>query len=79
MTVKDLFSKYKDYTIMLFGKPLSEQSIPFSNLPKDKDMYKCDVIDYKVINDVHGDYSFSFNNKKGKYSRCKGYVYAYIK
>lgn len=36
MTVKELYKKYKEYHIELFGRPLNEETIPFSFLPIDK-------------------------------------------
>lgn len=79
MTVKDLYNKYKDYTIMLFGKPLNVETAPFSNLPKDKNMYDCDVIDYKIINDEHGVTDYNIINNTMVVKNRKGYIYAYIK
>ena len=35
---------------MLFGDPLSVESIPFTHLPKNKDIDDCEIIDYKVTN-----------------------------
>ena len=36
MKVKELYKKYKDYSIELFGRPLEQPTIPFTFLPDDK-------------------------------------------
>lgn len=36
MKVKELYKKYKDYNIVLFGKPLDKPTIPFTFLPNDR-------------------------------------------
>lgn len=76
MLVKDLYKKYdKDYTIMLFGRPLDENTIPFTLLPKGKNLNECEVVEYRVIDKKHETYILIKKEKEN----IKGYVYAYIK
>lgn len=79
MKVRDLYKNYKGYSIMLFGEPLLIKSIPFTHLPKNKDIDECEVIDYKVIDKEHDAQSFDLNLKHKESNNIKGYIKAYIK
>ena len=79
MKVKDVYKKYKGYTVMLFGKPLSESSTPFTHLPKNKDLDECTVVDIKVEERKQTILSFNINLTKGKKEESLGDVYCYIK
>ena len=79
MKVRDLYKNYKGYSIMLFGEPLLIESIPFTHLPKNKDIDDCEVIDYKVTNKEHDTQSFDLNLKHKESNNIKGYIKAYIK
>lgn len=55
MLLKELYKKYnKEYNIKVYGRPLNEMTIPFTLLPKGKDMMECEVVDYRII-DIESD------------------------
>ena len=79
MKVKQLYQKYKDYDIMLFGKPLDKQTTPFSCLPADmKQLNEYVVIDIKIedenVEALNFDMSLKFKGKQ----KYKGTIYAYV-
>ena len=76
MKVKELYDnpKYKGFEIMVFGRPLSQRTSPFSFL-------KDDWLEWKVkdmkIDKIHFN-QFEFRNfKKGKKIPMKGTIYVY--
>lgn len=77
MKVKELYEKYNGYSIMLFGKPLKEQTIPFSFLPK-KPHFKMEVVDYKVDNNEAESISMNMGGK-WRNNKCKGTVKAFVR
>lgn len=80
MTFKELKDKYKGYDIIAFGRPLKQQTIPFTFLPKDKKLEECEVIDYKVEDKEYIQYGVSFKTMKPiKPKKIKGNVYCYVK
>ena len=79
MKLKDIYKKYKGYSFEVFGRPLSQPTIPFTLLPKVDDINECEVIELEVKKDKHIQYRFDLNGKlKGK-EEIKGYVRAVIK
>lgn len=80
MKVKEFLKKYKDYSIELQGKPLDQMVIPYTHLPKDKLLNKCEVVDYIIEEKEHEEHRFSFSNLKHKSTETKkGYIRAYVK
>lgn len=81
MKVKDLYNKYKDYNILLFGKPLEKQTIPFSFLPYDKkELMNMEVVELKVEDKPFDSPRFGFTGLKYKGTdHYKGHVMAYCK
>ena len=79
MLFKDFKKRYKNYELEVQGKPLYELVIPYSYLPKNKDLNKCEVIDYEIIPRQSTIRVFDCNMKyKGKY-RTKGIIRVYVK
>lgn len=79
MKVKEVYNKYKDYCIYVYGKPLENRKYmtPFSYLPMNTDLGKLEVKDM-IIEDNEIEIS-SFNLKmqfKGKV-KYKGIIYIY--
>jgi hypothetical protein len=80
MKVKDLFKKYKDYSIEVYGKPLNQKTIPYTHLPRDKRLEDCDVIEMVVEDKEHTIIGVSFKTMKPlKPTKYKGYVRVYVK
>ncbi len=80
MKVKEFLKKYKDYSIELQGKPLSEMVIPYTFLPKDKPLNECEVVDYTIEEKQHEVKCFRFKDLKHyKTEIKKGHIRAYIK
>lgn len=79
MTVKELYKKYNNYDIMLFGKPLERKTTPFSFLPFDrKELMNLEVKDIKIEEKEFESPRFSFPDLKYKGTdHYKGKVYAY--
>jgi len=80
--LKDIYKEYKNYDVIVFGKPLEEKTIPFTFLPKDKELMECDVIDYKVEKKEQNIPHFKLTNKGIKYYKTEhilGNVYVYVK
>lgn len=79
MKVKQLYQKYKDYDILLFGKPLDKQTTPFSCLPVNmKQLNEYVVKDIKIENEQLEALNFDMSLKfKGK-QKYKGTIYAYV-
>ena len=79
MKVKELYKKYKDYSIELFGKPLEKQTIPFSFLPYGrKELMNMEVVDIKIVEKPFDNYRFGFYNLEYKGTEhYKGTVMAY--
>lgn len=78
MKVKEFLKKYKDYSIKLQGKPLDQMIIPYTFLPKDKPLNKCEVVDYVIEEKEHEEHIFS--NLKYKTTEIKkGYIRVYVK
>lgn len=79
MRVKELYKKYKDYSIMLFGLPLEKPSTPFSCLPMDmKKLNEYIVTDMRVKEEEVTSMDFDIRlNYKGQ-TKYKGTIYAYV-
>lgn len=77
MLVKELYKKYKDYTILLYGKDLKHETTPFSYLPI-CNLDNWFVKEMEIIEEEHESFTFdnTFNFKKKEI--IKGYVSAYI-
>ncbi len=79
MKLKDVYKKYKGYSFEVYGRPLSQPTIPFTLLPKVKDIKECEVVELKVTDKEHEQYRFDLSGKlKGK-ETVKGYVRVVIK
>ena len=80
MTFKEIKNKYKDYNIVVFGRPLKEQTIPFTFLPKDKKLDDCEIIEMKKIDKEFIQTGVSFKTMKPTKSELKkGHIYVYVK
>lgn len=78
MKVKALYKKFNEYDILLFGRPLEQQTIPFSFLPSDnKELNEMKVAEYKVIEKYHEAPRFSIKLRYRGTDKYKGYVMAY--
>jgi len=79
MKLKELYRKFKGYDIVVFGRPLDQPTIPFTFLPKDKELKECEVVEYKVKEcEVDIPYFDITGKYKGK-EHIKGDVYVYVK
>ena len=79
MKIKELYKKYDGYSFELFGRPLEQKTIPFTFLPRDKELMECDVVDYDVIGKEFEQHCFNLCGEYKKTEKMKGYVRAYIK
>lgn len=79
MKVKELYKKYKEYSIMLFGLPLEKPSTPFSCLPMNmKVLNEYVVKDIKIKEEELTTIDFDMSlNYKGN-TKFKGTIYAYV-
>jgi len=79
MKVKELYKKYKGYSIMLFGLPLEKPSTPFSCLPMNmKVLNEYVVKDIKIKEEELTTIDFDMAlNYKGN-TKFKGTIYAYV-
>lgn len=79
MKVKELYKKYKDYSIMLFGLPLEKPSTPFSCLPMNmKVLNEYVVKDIKIKDQELTTMDFDMSLKYKGSTKYKGTVYAYV-
>ena len=79
MNVKELYNKYKNYDIMLFGKPLNKQTTPFSCLPTNiKQLNSYIVKDIKIENESIETWNFNMDMKFIGKQKYKGTIYAYV-
>lgn len=81
MKLKELYKQYSpDYSIIVFGKPLKERTIPFTLLPKDKELMECEVVEIKKEEKEYIEYGVSFKTlKPTKPIKRKGNIYVYVK
>ena len=79
MKVKDLYKKYNGYSFELFGRPLEQRTIPFTFLPKDKELKECEVVDYIVEEKEFEQHCFNMAGEYKRTEKMKGYVRAYIR
>ena len=81
MKLKELYNTYEpEYYIMVFGKPLNQPTIPFTHLPKDKDLMECEVVDYEIKNKEYIEKGVNFKTMKPtKPIKRKGNVLVYVK
>lgn len=77
MKVKELYSnpKYKGYEIMIFGRPLSQRTTPFSFLKSD--WMDWEVKEMKKENIHFNQFDFRSFKTKGKKIPMKGTIYVY--
>lgn len=81
MKVKDIYKKYKDYHIYVYGRPLENRKYmtPFSYIPLNANLDELEVLDFIVEDKEIEIQNFSMNLKyKGK-EKYKGRVYVYAK
>jgi hypothetical protein len=82
MKLKDVYELYGNtYSIEVYGKPLDEPTIPFTHIPRDKDiLMNCDVIDWKKEDKEFKEFGISFDNMKPTESKyLKGIIQVYVK
>lgn len=79
MTVRELRKKYRGYMILLFGRPLTESTTPFTLLPRGKDLDDCIVADYTIINRPHEAISLGLDLRGRGKIRYEGTVKAYVR
>ena len=80
MKLKELYKKYSEYNIVVFGKPLKQKTIPFTFLPQDKPLMECEVIEFKKKEKPYIEYGVSFTTMKPtKPIERKGHIYVYVK
>ena len=81
MKVKELYKQYKDYNIVLFGKPLDKPTIPFTFLPNDrKELMQMEVVEIKIEEKPFSSPVFGFADLKYKRTEhYKGHVMAYCR
>ncbi len=80
MKVKELRKQYKGYDIVLFGRPLSQPTIPFTLLPKGKEIDEMEVVETNIINKEFTQFGVSFKTMKPiKPQKMKGTINVYVK
>lgn len=80
MKVKELRKQYKGYDIVLFGRSLSQPTIPFTLLPKGKEIDEMEVVETNIINKEFTQYGVSFKTMKPiKPQKMKGTINVYVK
>lgn len=80
MKVKELRKKYEGYDLQAFGKPLELMTIPFTHLPKGKDLDDCEVVDYKIVDKEFDSITISKTTLKiNKIEKKKGHVLVYVR
>lgn len=80
MKLKELYKKYGEYNIVVFGKPLKQKTIPFTFLPQDKPLMECEVIELQKKEKPYIEYGVSFTTMKStKPIERKGHIYVYVK
>ena len=82
MKLKELYKKYSpDYYIMLFGKPLSQPTIPFTFIPDSKEeQMDMEVVEMKIEEKEYIEGGVSFKTMKPTKSiKRKGNIYVYVK
>ena len=79
MNVKELYKKYKGYSIMLFGLPLEKPSTPFSCLPMDiKKLDTYIVKDLKIKEQEFSTTDFDLKLHYKGTTKFKGIIKAYV-
>jgi hypothetical protein len=79
MKVKEFMEKYKDYSIELVGRPLSQNAIPYTFLPRDKELDECEVVEYETKEKEFVQHCYNLESQTWRKENKKGYVRAYIK
>ena len=82
MKLKELYKKYDpEYYICVFGKPLSQQTIPFSHLPYNKkELMNMEVVETEIEEKEYIEKGFSLvTMKPTKPIKRKGNIYVYVK
>ena len=82
MKLKELYKHYKGYNIIVFGRPLEQETIPFTFLPRDKELMDCEVMDFRVEEKEKDIPHFKLTNegiKHYKTEHIQGNVYVYVK
>ena len=81
MTVTELRRKYKGYHIMLFGRPLEQQTTPYTLIPKHKSEKELEVVDLKIKEEPCDSPFWKLGKNGLTYmgkEHTKGSVYAYV-
>ena len=82
MKLKDLYKKYDpQYYICVFGKPLKQETIPFSHLPYDrKELMNMEVIEMEIEEKEYTECGINFATMKPtKPIKRKGNIYVYVR
>lgn len=82
MKLKELYKKYDpQYHIIVFGRPLSQPTTPFSYLPYDrKELMNMEVAEMKIEEKKYVESGISFRTMKPtKPVKRKGHIYVYVK
>ena len=80
MKVKELYKKYKNYDIRLYGRPLNKPTIPFSFLPMSKaEQMEMEVVEMKIKEQEQTIVGVHFYNMEKFTTKIKGTIDAYIK
>ena len=79
MKLKELYRIYKGYQITVFGRPLGQPTIPFTFLPRDKELMDCKVMDYRVEKKEKDIPHFDLSGKYKSTEHILGDVYVYVK
>lgn len=82
MKLKEFYKKYSpEYYIMVFGKPLEKETIPFTHLPSDrKELMEYYVAEMKIETKEYTEVGVSFATMKPtKPIKRSGTIYVYAK
>ena len=81
MLLKEMYKRYTpDYSIVVFGKPLSQKTIPFTCLPRDKELMDCEVVEYEIKEKSYTECGWHFSTMKPTKSiKRKGNIYVYVR
>lgn len=82
MKLRELYKKFDpDYYIYVFGKPLNQETIPFSHLPLDRnELMNMEVVEMEKEEKEYVESGISFKTMKPtKPIKRKGNIYVYVR
>lgn len=82
MKLKELYEKFDpEYYICVFGKPLNQNTIPFSHLPFDRnELMNMEVVEMEKEEKEYVESGISFRTMKPtKPIKRKGNIYVYVR